>query len=55
MQILNMQAQGANTQFDIRIKGWLEDGEDRILSGFTLPMLGRHNVLNATAAIIVGS
>ncbi len=54
MQILNMQAQGANTQFDIRIKGWLEDGEDRILSGFTLPMLGRHNVLNATAAIIVG-
>ena len=54
MQILNMQAQGASTQFDIRIKGWLEDGEDRIIAGFTLPMLGRHNVLNATAAIIVG-
>ena len=55
MQILNMEACGVETHFDVRIKGWLEDKEDgRIIKGFKLPMLGRHNVLNATAAIIVG-
>tara|TARA_B100001750_G_scaffold216373_1_gene200957 strand:+ start:419 stop:1855 length:1437 start_codon:yes stop_codon:yes gene_type:complete len=55
MQILNMAARGVDTRFDVRVKGWLEDTEvDRIIEGFTLPMLGRHNVLNATAAIIVG-
>lgn len=55
MQILNMVARGTETRFDIRVKGWLEDStSDRLIEGFTLPMLGRHNVLNATAAIIVG-
>lgn len=55
MQILNMEARGGETRFDIRMRGWLEDDEgDRIIDGFTLPMLGKHNVLNATAAIIVG-
>ncbi len=55
MQILNMAARGSETRFDIRMKSWLEDnGEDRVIEGFTLPMLGKHNVLNATAAIIVG-
>lgn len=55
MQILNMAARGTETRFDIRVKGWLEDNEqDRMIDGFTLPMLGRHNILNATAAIIVG-
>lgn len=55
MQILNMAARGTETRFDIRVKGWLEDSvNDRMIEGFTLPMLGRHNVLNATAAIIVG-
>jgi UDP-N-acetylmuramate--alanine ligase len=55
MQILNIRAVGASTQFDVRLKGWLEDiTEDRIIEGFTLPMLGHHNVLNATASIIVG-
>lgn len=55
MQILNMQARGAETRFDIRLKGWLEESDtDRMIEGFTLPMLGKHNVLNATAAIIVG-
>lgn len=55
MQILNMAAHGTSTRFDVRVKGWLEDvNDDRIIEGFTLPMLGRHNVLNATAAIIVG-
>jgi UDP-N-acetylmuramate--alanine ligase len=55
MQIINMAADGVQTRFDIRLKGWLEDSEeDRVIQGFTLPMLGQHNVLNATAAIIVG-
>ena len=55
MQILNVEAKGGETRFDIRLQGWLEDKiEDRIIDGFTLPMLGNHNVLNATAAIIVG-
>lgn len=57
MQILNMQARGTETRFDVRVRGWLEGdrgGDDRVINGFTLPMLGKHNVLNATAAIIVG-
>ena len=55
MQILNMAARGAETRFNIRVRGWMEDSDnDRMVEGFTLPMLGKHNVLNATAAIIVG-
>jgi len=55
MQIANMAARGAETCFDVRVRGWLENqAQDRVIEGFTLPMLGRHNVLNATAAIIVG-
>ena len=55
IQILNMAARGGETRFDVRLRGWLEDNDDdRIIEGFTLPMLGRHNVLNACAAIIVG-
>lgn len=55
MQVLNMQARGAETRFDVRMRGWLEDrDQDRVIEGFTLPMLGKHNVLNACAAIIVG-
>jgi len=55
MQILNLQSRGTETRFDIRMRAWLEDvDKDRIIEGFTLPMLGAHNVLNACAAIIVG-
>lgn len=55
IQVVNMQAGGTETSFDVRLRGWLEDSDqDRIITGFTLPMLGRHNVLNACAAIIVG-
>lgn len=55
IQVLNMEAKGDKTYFDIRLRGWLEEvDKDRIITGFTLPMLGRHNVLNACAAIIVG-
>lgn len=55
IQILNMAARGSETRFDVRLRGWLEDNDnERIIAGFTLPMLGRHNVLNACAAIIVG-
>ncbi len=55
IKILNMNAKGANTYFDVRVKGWLEDSvEDRVIENIMLPMLGQHNVLNACAAIIVG-
>lgn len=55
MQILNIKATGMSTTFNVKVRGWLEDkDEDRIIEGFTLPMLGEHNILNATAAIIVG-
>ena len=55
VQILNLKAHGTDSRFDIRLRGWLEDSDtDRMVEGFTLPMLGKHNALNATAAIIVG-
>jgi UDP-N-acetylmuramate--alanine ligase len=55
MQVLNIEATGSHMRFDIRLRGWLEDtAQDRMIKGFSLPMLGRHNVLNACAAIIVG-
>ncbi len=55
IQVLNMESKGSHMRFDIRLRGWLEDTvQDRMIEGFTLPMLGRHNVLNACAAIIVG-
>jgi UDP-N-acetylmuramate--alanine ligase len=55
VQIVNLQARGTDTRFDIRLRGWLEDADkDRVIEGFTLPMLGKHNALNACAAIIVG-
>ncbi|PCI01222.1 MAG: UDP-N-acetylmuramate--L-alanine ligase [Alphaproteobacteria bacterium] len=55
MQVMNMEVRGSDTRFDVRIRGWLEDkDEDRVIEGFTLPMLGQHNVMNACAAIIVG-
>jgi len=55
IQVMNINAKGTQTGFDIRVQGWLEDKEQsRIIEGFTLPMLGQHNVLNACAAIIVG-
>ena len=55
VQIINFEAVGTDTKFDVRLRGWLEDeAEDRVVKGFSLPMLGRHNALNACAAIIVG-
>jgi UDP-N-acetylmuramate--alanine ligase len=55
VQVLNMKVRDAETRFDIRLRGWLEERDaDRMIEGFTLPMLGKHNVLNACAAIIVG-
>ena len=44
-------AAGANC-FDVTLRG--RDGDATVLSDVTLPMAGRHNVLNALAAIGVG-
>lgn len=53
-QVINIKYGSDYTNFDVRIKGWLEDnGQDRVLDGLRLPMLGDHNVLNACAAIAV--
>jgi UDP-N-acetylmuramate--alanine ligase len=55
VQIINFKPVGTDTHFDIRLRGWMEESdEDRVINGFSLRMLGRHNVLNACAAIIVG-
>jgi UDP-N-acetylmuramate--alanine ligase len=42
----------AGARFDIRITG--PDGEQGLLQGFSIPMAGAHNVLNALAAFAVG-
>jgi UDP-N-acetylmuramate--alanine ligase len=42
----------AGARFDIRITA--PDGEHDLLEGFTIPMAGTHNVLNALAAFAVG-
>lgn len=53
IQIFNFETHDDHVTFDLRIKGWLFEGEDRYLENLSLPMLGEHNVLNATAAIAV--
>jgi UDP-N-acetylmuramate--alanine ligase len=47
---LEMDADGC--RFDVAVTG-RADGERRVLSGLTLPMLGAHNVQNALGAIAV--
>ena len=47
---LTMGPDGA--RFDVAVRG--SDGESRQFDGFTLPMAGRHNALNALAAVAVG-
>jgi UDP-N-acetylmuramate--alanine ligase len=49
---LNLRAAGGEMHFDVEITGRDPSGSQRI-EGFTLPMLGEHNVLNALAAIAV--
>jgi UDP-N-acetylmuramate--alanine ligase len=52
VRALDVSAAGGEMRFDVEITGRDQDGSQRI-EGFTLPMLGEHNVLNALAAIAV--
>ncbi len=52
VRAVNLSASGSEMRFDVEITGRTEDRGQRI-EGFTLPMLGEHNVLNALAAIAV--
>ena len=48
----NMVATNGHTRFDVEVE--LQPGEaQETIEGLTLPMVGRHNVLNALAAIVV--
>ncbi|HEX6218801.1 MAG TPA: UDP-N-acetylmuramate--L-alanine ligase [Sphingomicrobium sp.] len=48
----NIVPENGGSRFDISIR--LSDGDRRVLEGVFVPMPGRHNVLNALAAIAVG-
>jgi UDP-N-acetylmuramate--alanine ligase len=48
----NIQPENGGSRFDVSIRQG--DGERRIIEGVFVPMPGRHNVLNALAAIAVG-
>jgi len=52
VRAVNLIASGSEMRFDVEITGRTEERGQRI-EGFTLPMLGEHNVLNALAAIAV--
>ena len=52
VRALDVRAVGGEMRFDVEITGRDQDSGQRI-EGFTLPMLGEHNVLNALAAIAV--
>ena len=48
----NVVPQDGGSRFDVSVLG--KDGERRVIEGVFVPMPGRHNVLNALAAIAVG-
>jgi len=52
LRAVNVEATGDGSRFDVSVLG--RDGERRIIEGVFVPMPGRHNVLNALAAIAVG-
>ena len=52
LRLTAMRADGARSHFDVEIGATVKGGA-RKLSGWTLPLLGQHNVLNALAAIAV--
>ena len=52
VRAVNLSVSGSEMHFDVEITGRTQDRGQRI-EGFTLPMLGEHNVLNALAAIAV--
>ncbi|MBA3810716.1 MAG: UDP-N-acetylmuramate--L-alanine ligase [Caulobacteraceae bacterium] len=49
IQALNMVAGADGAAFDVQMRG--PDGSESVLRDLTLPMAGRHNILNALAAI----
>ena len=48
----NLRPENGGTRFDASVLG--KDGERRLIEGVFVPMPGKHNVLNALAAIAVG-
>ena len=48
----NVEAANGGSRFDAIVRQ--RDGSQRVIEGITLPMPGRHNVLNALAAVAVG-
>jgi UDP-N-acetylmuramate--alanine ligase len=52
LRAINIQPQDGGSRFDVSVLG--TDGERRLIEGVFVPMPGRHNVLNALAAIAVG-
>lgn len=52
VRFLNHRMDGATSRFDVLVRS-RKTGEDTLIEGLSLPMPGRHNVSNATAAIAV--
>ena len=52
LRAVNIEAQGGGSKFDVSVLG--SNGERRLIESMFVPMPGRHNVLNALAAIAVG-
>ena len=52
VRILNRRTEGAKNHFDVEIRDRVTESS-KTIEGIELPMPGRHNVLNATAAIAV--
>ncbi|MHA1601092.1 MAG: UDP-N-acetylmuramate--L-alanine ligase [Alphaproteobacteria bacterium] len=52
VRAVNLTAEGANALFDVEIDDRIH-GTSRTIEGFSLPILGQHNVLNALASIAV--
>lgn len=52
VRFLNHRMEGATSRFDVNIRD-RKTGKETLIQGLSLPMPGRHNVSNATAAIAV--
>ena len=52
LRAINIEPVDGGSRFDVSVLG--QDGERRVIEGVFVPMPGRHNVLNALAAIAVG-
>ena len=52
LRAINIEPADGGSRFDVSVLG--VDGERRLIEGAFVPMPGRHNVLNALAAIAVG-